>query len=279
MATTALRANQIFGYSSYPKAFLNNLIPSSNRPNTTGDFILEGAFFTQNMTVVIQGQTINRITFESDNKVIVNVTTGPTEGTFDIILNNGTGAVTFTGAIFIVVGDVFEPATADWTKTNPVNVIKNGVFSTVYGSQGSAVWNNKQLNFTKDFSVRFNFKFSPLGNAQSGAANAEFLELLRVSDSVPLFKMRVGYASTLLYFGSYSIANGWLDAQNLNKAANPQALNYTPVYRLDFISGNMILYQNGTVKRTFTDVVSENLKIKINVKYFDIVDVKYIELV
>jgi len=278
MGITKIRANQIFGYSSFPKAYLNNLIPSSNRPNTTSDFILEGAFFTQNMTVAVQGQTVNRITFESDNKVIVNVTTGSSEGTFDVTLNNGSGAVVFTGAIFIVVGDVFEPATADWIKTNPVNVIKNGVFLTVYGSQGSAVWNNKQFDFTKDFSVRFNFKFSPLGAANSGVANAEFLELQRVSDSVSLFKMRVGYSSTLLYFGSYSIANGWLDAQSLNKAGNPEALNYTPVYRLDFISGSMILYQNGTVKRTFTDVVSENLKLRINVKYFDIVDIKYIEL-
>lgn len=285
MGITKLRANQIFGYSSFPKAYLNNLIPSSNRPNTTGDFILEGAFFTQNMTVLFEGQTVNNITFVSDNKVIVNLTTGAAEGTFDITLNNGSGQIIFTDALFIVLGDVFEPTTADWNSiSGSINLTKTGYAKTkVYSSVGSAIW-NKSMNKLLNYSVRFNLASTDLGPKEALIQNDFVLYLTKASDATnmfgvfirkegpPYFSLGVWDVTKGFTYYIYTASGGATYQESFNKLI---ALNY----EFRCVSGTMYFYIDNVLKYTFTNTpVTENLNFKPFVNDFDISNIKYIEL-
>lgn len=93
LSTDASGNLKMYSIATAPAPFLNIVIPDSTLPNTTGNFKLKGAFFTPTMTVVFEGQIVNYFTFISDNEIDVNVTTGATEGNFDITLNNGLSAI------------------------------------------------------------------------------------------------------------------------------------------------------------------------------------------
>ena len=68
------------------KPYLSELIPDSYLPDSTGNFILKGSFFTPSMLVEITGVTINYSTFVSDNEFRVNVTIGSEEGYKNVTL-------------------------------------------------------------------------------------------------------------------------------------------------------------------------------------------------
>ena len=90
--------------SSSPAPFLD---PNTYRvnQNTTSDITITGSFFTPTTTVTIAGQTVNSVTFISDNELLVNVTSNATDGFYDVIVNNGI-STTATG--------IFEVKLSTW---------------------------------------------------------------------------------------------------------------------------------------------------------------------
>jgi len=82
LSTDASGNLKMYSTAIAPAPFLNEVIPDSYLPSTTGMFKLKGSFFTENMTVTTTGGMVNYITFNNDNDVDVNITTGATEGSF-----------------------------------------------------------------------------------------------------------------------------------------------------------------------------------------------------
>ena len=166
-----------------PPPYLEELIPDSYMPSTTGNFIIKGSFFTPSTTVTVEGQTLNYLNFVSDNEMLASITTGATEGTFDVTINNGTSVV-FADALLIVLGDVFTPTEADWENITGSIDLSGGDSArvSIQDVTGSATTKTSffELPATGDFIVQFNFIGSPLEDSPNGAC----LEELSLVDSV-----------------------------------------------------------------------------------------------
>lgn len=262
---------KLFTIATAPAPYLDELIPDSYLPSTTGNFILKGSFFTPTMTVTIPGQTINYIIFISDNEVRVNATTGSAEGYFDVTLNNGIAA-TFSKALLIVLGTVYTPASADWISQSNIDVSEVGKAKTQYnGVSGTAVWDKLIPINATGFKVIFNIARSPL-NTNTASSN----EGITLTDQTTgtywqwLWNMAGNGASgQVLYYknGVYIHPVGWT------------ALGFPKIE----------IYWNGTsyilrVNNVNVEVLAgeftngNNLKLKAHVKYFDVENIKYVAL-
>lgn len=277
MAITKVRANQIFGYTGIPEPFLNEIIPDSYLPSTTGNFKLKGAFFTPTMTVTTMGGTVNYITFNNDNDIDVNITTGATEGYFSVTLNNGISK-TFNNSLLLVLGTVFQPTESSWTvssTTKPILSTK-GEFKTVTrGSQHRANW-DKAFDYTKDFRFSFRFKASPLGYMAAEASKSPIL----VSNAAGTTFFTFRLTSALWMYQSSNSDGAQLSYGNNTTPGVWTAKFDNHLITLEYIGGVM-RYYNGdekTLLRTYSNVVDSNLFLKVESKYVDIVDIKYIEL-
>ncbi|WP_035644771.1 IPT/TIG domain-containing protein [Flavobacterium sp. ASV13] len=252
---------KMYTISSFPAPFLESLIADSPLPSNTGNITIKGAFFTPTMTVSIVGQTVNYVTFINDNLIKVNVTTGASEGSFSVTLNNGLSA-TFNNALLIVLGTVFKPISSEWTLTEPVNVVNDNVYTETYNSIGYAEW-NKQFDFTKNFSIQFKRNLSPLG---------PYLN----RQGLPLFILQKVSNSSNLYW------SGFAGGCSFNSVVDGSLGNYATdngsTYEYRWVSGIMYAYVNNVLFKTFTQTFAENLKLKIRVDVYDITDIKYIEL-
>lgn len=273
---------KMYTIATAPAPFLSDLIPDSYAPSNTGNFVIKGAFFTPTMTVVVQGQTVNYLTFISDNEVRANITTGATEGTFDVTLNNGLQTV-ISKRFLVVLGTVYKPTSVDWVnKSSQLNVTEDGTTKIgIFNTYQTATW-SKVIDYTKNFRVQFYFKRSPLG---SSTAINEFtnphLSLNKSSDNSVLFYWSTKSESVgLTKAGSGSVANGYQDGGliNFNPQNESEYLTYeNALFEFRYVSGVMYIYVNNVIKRTFTDTVTENLKLNIKLKTFDIVGIRYIE--
>jgi len=279
--------SDITGLVPFPPPHLENLIPDSSLPSTTGNFILKGSYYTKEMcdrvnnpnAIIIEGQTINYATYINSQEIHVNADKGAAEGYFDVTLNNGTQSV-FTDALLIVLGEVFKPKTNEWTLTEPIGVIDDDVTIETWNSFGYAEW-SQEFDYTKDFAVKFKFKRSPLGDPTSLIEHRDIhLGLLKTSDSSALFGWNVkNESASLIKNETYSLADGWTNPYYLSPAddANYNVFE-SNVFEWRFVSGVMYYYVHGVLERTHTDTLTENLKLKIKLKSFDLVDIKYIEL-
>lgn len=252
---------KLYTIATAPAPYIDIVIPDSTLPNTTGNFELYGSFFTPTMTVLFTGQILNYITFHSSNWITVNVTTGVTEGLFNITLDNGISK-TFVNAYQIVLGTVFKPLTSDWTLIEPVNVDNDNVYTQTHNSLGYAEW-NKQFDYTKNFSIRFKRNLTPLGAYQNRLGVPLFI-LQKVSNSGNLFWS--GFAGGTSFS---SLADGSLGNYENDNGAT---------YEYRWVSGIMYAYVNKVLFKTFTQTFTENLKLKIRVDIYDITSIKYIEL-
>jgi hypothetical protein len=276
---------RLFTIATSPPPFLEVLVPDSTLPSTTTNFVLKGAFFTPTMTVSIVGQTINYITFVSDNLVKVNVTTGATEGSFAVTLNNGLQAV-FPNALFIVLGTVFTPETMDWeAPTGNVSAVDDTVSINVWNTVGSNRW-GKQFDNTKQFRVDFQIRKSPLGFAITDQEyQFEQISLVKSSDNSVWFGInfvKPGGGNGFYALG-YEKDFGFVHFIQLDNAGIPteQAwdLNATNTYSFRYLNNLMYIYINNILVKTFiSGAVNQNLKLKVRTKSFDIYNIKYIEL-
>jgi hypothetical protein len=269
---------KMYSITIMPAPFLEILIPDSTLPSTTTNFVLKGSFFTPTMTVVIVGQTINYITFISDNEVRVNVTTGASEGSFSVTLNNGSQSV-FPNALLIVLGTVFIPLNTDWTSASNLEAKTGELDIITLNSSGSAIW-NKPFDYTKNFSLRFQFKQSPYGAATTNNYGQRNFEIINTSDSNFNYYFNLYCNGSGFYAdtadpsdGSDPINNGLLGTVSAN-----YLLNQIDMFEFKWTSGVMKFYVNSILKRTFSNGITQNQRLKITLSEFDEFNIKYIEL-
>jgi hypothetical protein len=259
--------------SVLPQPFLLVVIPDSTFPSSTGNFKLRGSFFTPTMTVVITGQTINYITFISDNEVDVNVTTGAAEGTFAVTLDNGISA-TFNNALLIVLGDAYNSLPSEI-----INVVgsmdksqEGKILTTIYGETSSADW-VRQFDKTKNLRIEFSFKYSPLGQNTSFNIVSDVLTftdlvgdfyklqilITRTTDNPPRRYLKVYKNTTQIYelnfFYEYVVSMRWDGAL--------WSVYVDNVFKYNFLS----------------DVLQNAISVKVSVNRLDVIGLKYIELV
>jgi len=280
---------------AFPPPYLEYLIPDSNLPSTTGNFIMPGSYFTKEMcdrvnnpnAIIIEGQTINYATFISSQEIHVNVTTGATQGYFSVTLNNGTQAV-FTGALLIILGEVFKPALADFTNVTRYTQSDSTLELSVVNAIHSAEW-LQVCDITKDFEIRVNYKSSPLASVltyNDGRLNSGKglrLDLLKVSDSSSEFYFRSQAPNILKVYKSvgdvFQGNTGIISIGSDNVSANQHYNQDIPViYRWDKTLLEFRVYFNGDLKGTFPYVLPENVTMKFSSYHLDSFDIKFIEL-
>ncbi|RTY93256.1 hypothetical protein EKM01_03915 [Flavobacterium sp. RSP46] len=283
LSTDANGNLKMYTIATAPAPYLEVLIPDSTLPSTTTNFTLKGAFFTPTMTVAIVGQTINYITFVSDNLVKVNVTTGAAEGLYAVTLNNGLSA-TFANALMIVLGTVYTPTTEDWVNvTGFIDLTENSsakVFS--YGISGSATL--KQPLFTIDvlnFRITFSFLQSPFGS-ETPEEWLSFLSLHRSSDNVKVYDFQIlnapWYGNTntsyFRYYQNDNQAGVYIEDNIMQNAAVPINVLWT----FQRLNGVITLRRGSTLVTTFSYNEATNMYAIFKVKRQDIMNIKYIEL-
>jgi hypothetical protein len=286
--------------SPYPKIFISELIPDSYQPSSTGNVEVFGNAFTKDMCLnenlnhteqelingaigfTIEGQIINYATFINDNKITLNVTRGAAEGSFAIMGNNGSGFVKKLNAVLVILGTVFKPIENEWTdKSVSLDVSKEGTTKiTVYNSFVYGIWNHL-LDYTKNISIRFSPEVSPLGDMQ-GVLRAKQFSLIRVSDGVELFSSNtIGAGTNAIRDYWYSISDGFQFQEVTNGISYIDSfieLATKSIYEFRLINGTMYFYKDNVLLHTFTDSITENLKIKVYIKNYDYKGIKYIEL-
>lgn len=271
---------KLYTIATLPAPNLREISPGFYLPSTTGNITIRGSFFTPSMTVSITGQTVNYVTFISDNEVHVNVTTGVAEGLFSVTLNNGLSA-TFNNILSIVLGTVFTPAESEWTKTGQIAFTDGTAITTVYNSIGTGVW-SKNIDYTKNFRIEFKMRRSPLGITNELANENNYISLIKSSDYSRIISflpyvtsginrhglaIKKGAAATEIYFY-------WYNYPNMPDAYSAME---NMVVSLRWINGVMYVYVNGILRSTLAETINEVGKIKVSVGYSDYINIKYIE--
>lgn len=246
--------------------YLDELIPNHFLPNITNNIIVKGSFFTPETIISIQGQVVNSIKFKSDNEIIVNVTTGNTEGSFDITIDNGTSK-TYPKVLLIALGEVFKPKPTDWiNKSGLINTDTEGELHTVnYKSYGSAVM-NKEIDWNKDWDFQFYTNLSPLGT-EIVNPNPQFLTFNSVIDNSEKLSIWFWIPHAITSTPPYiNLGNG-------------QPL-FPKFWKLRYVNKVLYLYgENNNLLHTYaTNPFTENVKASFNVYTYDFTDIKYIEL-
>jgi len=210
----------------------------------------------------------------------LNITTSATEGNYSITLNNGVQAV-FSNALLIVLGTVYEPIAGEWeapTGSLDVSEGKNAKIVT-FGTFGSNRW-NKILDYSRNFSVRFRIKRSPLGYVESNGATSHHVGIVNASDNSMLFSFWVNNnnAGTINLF----LVKPDLTYTYINQTTGPAAtvLDVLSDKMLEYryIGGVMKVYINNALVLTLPNVFTGNMKLKVNISSFDVTEIKYIEL-
>lgn len=268
-----------------PQVFLSELIPDSYLPNTTGNFRLIGAYFTETMVenenlnstngILIEGQTINYATFVSDNEILVNVTTGSAEGKFDVTLNNGSGAKVFNDFVLIVLGDVYKPTSLDWENIiQTPNILTEGEMILVNPSvTSSATW-TKAIDTSKHFRIQFSIKESPLVLKSSVAQT--FITYFSMTDDVTgdNYQIRVWLEA------NFDRSKFYIYKNNVAIGAHRYTVSGNFIFEYDganiYLNTNLSdEYQMNLIENV---VLSNTWKCRFYVKHYDIKNIKYIEL-
>ncbi|WNH10059.1 hypothetical protein [Thalassobellus suaedae] len=261
-----------------PAPNLKELVPDTYLPSTTGNFILRGSYFTEDMTIVIEGHTYNYWQFIDSGEVRVNLTTSAIEGTYDVTLNNGTEA-TFTDVLQIVNGTVYQPVESDWSS---IVLLDTGIgFANLgtYLALNSAEW-IVPFDWTKDFEVTWMYNRSPLGIPTDNSD--ERVGIHRLSSGLQIAAARFGFDAGLIkthtYDGAILNQNTYTLADN---ATNRDIFFDINIYKFKYDSGTNTLfyYVNELLRFTFSNVaISEDMYLRFVTRCLNIINVKYIDL-
>ena len=263
---------------------LRQVSPSTALPNTTLTITILGSFFTTDMEVLIAGQTVNYITFITSNEIEVNITTGASESLFGLTLNNGLIS-TYQNVFNVVLGTVFKPIQSEWSGISGLNVSETGNAKiTVFNDLSYGLW-DKQFDYTKDFRVYFNIKKTPLGynnitneqgfvhlslNKVSNSAQVINFNITKLDNNFPAVVARVSNNNDAP-FTDVATNNTGTSLNNFDK----MALN---LYEIRHVGSIFYFYVNNVFAYQFTATTAENLRLKINLKTWDIVNIKYVEI-
>ena len=104
-----------------------NLEPITINQSTSKVLKIKGSFFTPDLTVTINGQVVNSVTFISDNEIDVDFTTGTTDGSYSIEISNGCGSYKIDNVIIVQLS-VWQDLRAGGTTFSGTDILaKNGV--------------------------------------------------------------------------------------------------------------------------------------------------------
>lgn len=272
LSTDANGNLKMYSIPTFPAPFLYELTPDSYLPNSTGEIVLKGSFFTPDMTVSITGQTINYKTFISDNEVRINVTTGPVEGNFDVILNNGLSA-TFIRRLLIVLGTIYRPLSTSWS---------NLVSTPVFGDDGSiAVSTNNIIQggdwriipANQNFRILITCGLSPYNNIFDALPFKGNLQLISTSDN------SIKWNSIFRRWGAFSgVCASYYNGTPSEVSGNSYADQVGRTMTLERRNGIWKHYENDVFIKTFNAIVNEELLIRFKIKDQQLLNIRYIEL-
>ncbi|MCK8143219.1 hypothetical protein MW871_15115 [Flavobacterium sp. I-SCBP12n] len=268
--------------SVYPAPNVSSVSPSI-RPSETSLLNVYGSFFTPATIVSIDGgHIVNFVTFKNQGHLELSVTTFTDEGDFALVISNGT-QVAYPNIVNVYLGVVYIPSSVDWTNiTNSPDVSFNGsVKLTSYNVFQSATY-VKNIRYNKNFSIRWNLERTSLGVFPY----TDRYNILELVD-----------ASGIMIFGfQYQLEGGtgenmYVEAptglKQLKQGA-PNTLNDTYEERvlalekfdcdLRWINGVLNFYFLGVLKHTFSEKLTSDLFIKVNLIYSNLIGIKYIEL-
>jgi hypothetical protein len=269
--------------SVYPAPNLSSVNPLSLVPSQTQSLSLLGSFFTPATIVEIENQTVTNVEFISSGELLLTVSTGATESDFDIIISNGT-EVTFSNALIVNLGVVYVPSPANWVnQSGALDVSSIGQMkATNLGSLGGAEW-NQVIDINKDFYIRFNISKSALGWVNH-SENTAFIwfNLKRITDDVSVMQLRsrTAIGSTYYTIDRSSIAMPFTAVEYVTGANQESAFDNLSLknFEIRFVSGLMTIWVDGVLDTTFTDTFNTNLYLDLDVKHWDVINIKYIEL-
>tara|TARA_B100000953_G_scaffold290249_1_gene275084 strand:- start:2605 stop:4632 length:2028 start_codon:yes stop_codon:yes gene_type:complete len=258
----------------YPAPDIQSLEPTSLLPNSTKELIIKGSFFTPATVVKIEGSTVQSQKFINSGQIELSVQTPLDEGNYDISITNGT-LVLFDGILPIVLGTVYIPTQPEWGDiTGSLDVSQLGAAKLdVYNEVSTGVWGTQIFDISKDFRVAFNFKFSPLG-APSGVYRGHTLQLLDVVDESMQYSIAFQGGTGGKIFNTWNPTDSWINGGGVfinNKVSDIDLV-------IEWLDGALYLYINNSLNKTYTHVFANNLKLKVNLKINDVVNIKYIEL-
>lgn len=267
----------LYSIAIAPAPHLQQVIPSTALPNETLNIEIFGSFFTPNMTVSLEGQTVNYFTFINSNHISVNITTGSVENQFALTLNNGLQSV-FQNTILIVLGTVFIPLKADWTLTEPINVFDSQVLTENYGVLGSATW-NKVIDYTKNFRIQFKLKRTPSGAIPStNVGHIPTFELVKVSNGSLAFGMKTIFQDASYHkFITIDEDIFFYLTNNSTEISYFWDNSYSNTFEYRKIGSNIYVYFNGSPKGIISQTLTGNVRLKFSAQYSDVFDIKYIE--
>ncbi len=268
--------------SVYPAPILGSVVPVSLLPSSTSELRLKGSFFTPAGFVLIDGQVVNNIEFDPDTgDYILSVTTGALEEDFDITISNGT-SVTFSNKLIVNLGDVFIPTSADWdVLTGSPDLSEDGAVKlSIFDSLCEVVYTT-ELDISKDFEIRHNLLRSNLSTDETPVFQS--IQLIDASTDAVMFYLEYtmgngdgGHAQTRTASATDSPDfHLWFYPKTITEKFEyfATAKNY-----FRYISGVMYYYENDVLIRTFTDTLSNNLKLKVRTQKANVNNIKYIEL-
>lgn len=272
MALTRVRSGQIIGVPQSNEPFLYEVVPESNLPGVTADFIFKGAYFTKTTTVTVSGQTVNSVVFMSDNQLRVNITLGSAEGSFSATINNGQSK-TFPDAILVVLGEVFTPDSSDYTITSGLMDLTTRGEAKLSGAQqdgkATIVSDTFLIPPDIDFEVRFALRSNPIDSGPQYYNRNCGLELFNPVDGAK----QMG-AFRWAGITAYSI---YLDetASNVLTQSNVQE---GELIRFKRVNGLYTFLTGNTVRYNLANTYNGNLRIRIHVHDVDMTNIKYIKL-
>lgn len=257
-----------YSFATFPAPYLTEFLPNFNLPNTTGYLTLKGSFFTPNMTVDIAGQSINLVSFINDNEIKIHMTTSAIGGFYNITLNNGGGDTVFVNRFFVTSGSITEPSVEEWENIGSTMDVSLGksLIMTSYGNYNSfATW-NKVIDYTKTFSVFFSFDTSPLGVGNIGASTIDVIGV----NTGTLF-ITTGQGAGYNYCKMYAGLNHQFSLSSNRELWKNSIVEYR------YVNGFLSIYIDGVYNFPTGLELTENVKLKFNSLFTDIVNIKYVE--
>lgn len=254
--------------SVYPAPRLGSILPLSLLPDSTSALRLNGSFFTPASIVKIEGQTVNSVIFDDDTGSLdLSVTTGVTEGDFDIEVSNGTNVV-YSERLPVVLGVAYSPIESDFNNiTGQIDLTENGSAKVkIANTVGTAEFFD--IPPTINVSIRFKLRPSALGGTPPPFGTIVYdLTLFDKVTGLDTFKAGMGVYST------YNISKGFYNATE-KVSRNFGGGSFEFRRRSNLVQ----LFIDGTLAFSYTETVNNSQGIRVRVKYYDIYDIKYIEL-
>ena len=276
LSTDASGNLKMYSTAIAPAPFLNEVIPDSYLPSTTGMFKLKGSFFTENMTVTTTGGTVNYITFNNDNDVDVNITTGATEGAFSVTIDNGISK-TFTGVLLIILGNVVKPIAADWYDITGIPEINTGEFK-ITTANVKATGKVFSIPTGQDFRLYVTPVKSPLGTTKisAGLTMVDLYDTLNVRQ----FSISIYCNGIDLSTNKYEVGDSTTTNRDLGVLLNGLDLSNPKYVFFERIGTQIKMYVESNPTPIVSSVVADfDMYVKIDVQWWDLIDIKYVELI